>query len=99
MISLFIDTSISFPTISLVKDNDVLYEFHEEIKSDMSSKILPIIDEGLKKLNLSLDNGDNAITLSFLLRVFLDGTPNRSIQRGGNSANSISHGDKPGTHS
>ena len=55
MISLFIDTSISFPTISLVKDNEVLYEFHEKIKSDMSSRILPIIDEGLKKSNLTLN--------------------------------------------
>ena len=54
MISLFIDTSISFPTISLIRDNEVLYEFHEEIKCDMSSKILPIIDEGLRKTNLTL---------------------------------------------
>jgi len=55
MISLFIDTSISFPTISIVKDNEVLYNFHDEIRSDMSSKILPIIDESLKKLNMSLN--------------------------------------------
>lgn len=54
MISLFIDTSISFPTISLIRDNQVLYEFHEEIKCDMSSKILPIIDEGLRRTNLTL---------------------------------------------
>ena len=56
MISLFIDTSISFPTISLIRDNEVLYEFHEEIKCDMSSKILPIIDEGLRKTNLTLSS-------------------------------------------
>lgn len=54
MISLFIDTSISFPTISLVKDNRVLFNFQEEIKSDMSSKILPIIDLILQKSNLSI---------------------------------------------
>ena len=54
MISLFIDTSISFPTISLVKDAEVLFNFHEEIKSDMSSKILSIIDLGLEKSKLSI---------------------------------------------
>lgn len=54
MIFLFIDTSISFPTISLVKDGEVLFNFHEEIKSDMSSKILSIIDFGLKKSNISI---------------------------------------------
>ena len=54
MIFLFIDTSISFPTMSLVKDGEVLFNFHEEIKSDMSSKILSIIDFGLKKSNISI---------------------------------------------
>ena len=47
MICVFIDTSISFPTISIVKDDTVLFEYHEEIKNDMSSKILPILDEAL----------------------------------------------------
>lgn len=64
MISLFIDTSISFPTISLVRDDEVLYEFHEEIKSDMSSRILPIIDEGLKKTNLTLNSIDNIFVVT-----------------------------------
>ena len=64
MISLFIDTSISFPTISLIRDNVVLYEFHEEIKSDMSSKILPIIDEGLKKSNLTLNSINNIFVVT-----------------------------------
>lgn len=56
MISLFIDTSISFPTISLIEDNEILFYFHDEIRSDMSSKILPIIDQGLKELNISLNS-------------------------------------------
>jgi tRNA threonylcarbamoyladenosine biosynthesis protein TsaB len=64
MISLFIDTSISFPTISLIRDNEVLYEFHEEIKNDMSSKILPIIDEGLKKSNLTLNLINNIFVVT-----------------------------------
>ena len=64
MISLFIDTSISFPTISLIRDNEVLYEFHEEIKSDMSSKILTIIDEGLKTSNLTLNSINNIFVVT-----------------------------------
>lgn len=56
MISLFIDTSISFPTISFVKNDEVLFYFHEEIKFDMSSRILPIIDLGLKEANISLNS-------------------------------------------
>ena len=64
MISLFIDTSISFPTISLIRDNEVLYEFHEEIKSDMSSRILPIIDEGLKKSKLTLNLINNIFVVT-----------------------------------
>lgn len=64
MISLLIDTSISFPTISLTKDNEVLYEFHEEIKSDMSSKILLIMDQGLKKVNLTLSSINNIFVVT-----------------------------------
>ena len=64
MISLFIDTSISFPTIALIRDNEVLYEFHEEIKSDMSSKILTIIDEGLKTSNLTLNSINNIFVVT-----------------------------------
>lgn len=64
MISLFIDTSILFPTVSIIRDNKVLYEFHEQIKSDMSSKILPIIDEGLKKINLSLNSIDKIFVVT-----------------------------------
>lgn len=64
MISLFIDTSISFPTICLLRGNDVLFNFHQEIKSDMSSKILPIIDNGLKAANLSLDSIDKIFVVT-----------------------------------
>lgn len=55
MICLFIDTSISFPTVSIVKGDEVLFNFHDEIKTDMSSKILSIIDEAVKSCNLSLN--------------------------------------------
>ena len=64
MITLFIDTSISFPTISLLKDNKILFNFCEEIKSDMSSKILPIIDEALNKINLEMNSIHNIFVVT-----------------------------------
>ena len=64
MIALFVDTSISFPTISLVKDNEVLFKFHSEIKSDMSSKILTIIDEALNNSDLSLKSIDKIFAVT-----------------------------------
>lgn len=58
MIYLFIDTSISYPTISLINDNKIFFEFHDEIKYDMSSRILPIIKDALSNNNLSLNSVD-----------------------------------------
>lgn len=54
MIYLFIDTSISFPTIALIKNNEVLFNYHEEIKNDMASKIMTIIEKGLNESNISV---------------------------------------------
>lgn len=64
MTSLFLDTSTSFPTIALVKDNDVLFNYHEEIKNDMSSKILPIIEKGLKENNISIKSIDKIFVVN-----------------------------------
>jgi len=64
MISLFIDTSIFVPTIALVKDDAVLFYYHEEIRSDMSSKILPIIDKALSESNISLKSIDNVFVVT-----------------------------------
>lgn len=55
---LLIDTTSSYVTVSIVEDNNILYNYHEEIKSDMSSRILPIIDEGFKNINFSLRDID-----------------------------------------
>ena len=49
MISLLIDTSTSNLTVSIINNQEVIYKYQETILSDMSSKILPIIDNGLKK--------------------------------------------------
>lgn len=64
MISLFIDTSIFVPTIALVKDNGLLFYYHEEIKNDMASKILPIIEKGLNQNNLSINLIDRILVVT-----------------------------------
>ena len=58
MISLLIDTTTSNITVSIVKDQKILYKYQEKILTDMSSKILPIIDKGLKENKLFLNDID-----------------------------------------
>lgn len=58
MISLLIDTSTSNITVSIIDRNNILYNYQEVIKVDVSSKLMPIIDEGLKKNNLLLNDID-----------------------------------------
>lgn len=55
---LLIDTTTSNVTVSIIENNKILYNYHNKILSDMSSKIIPIIDEGLKKLNCSIKDID-----------------------------------------
>ena len=64
MISLLIDTSTSNLTVSIINNEEVLYKYQETILSDMSSKLLPIIDNGLKEHNLKLENIDKIFVVS-----------------------------------
>ena len=64
MMYLLIDTSLKYPTVSIVEDDKILYLFHEEINSDMSSKIMPIIDEGFKSINKSIDDIDKIFVIN-----------------------------------
>lgn len=64
MMYLLIDTSLKYPTVSIVEDDKILYLFHEEIDSDMSSKIMPIIDEGFKSINKSIDDIDKLFVIN-----------------------------------
>lgn len=64
MISLLIDTTTSNLMVSIIKDQDVLYKYQENILSDMSSKLLPIIDSGLKQLNLKLNDIDKIFVVN-----------------------------------
>lgn len=56
MRSLLIDTTSSFINVSIIEDNNILYSYNDEIKKDMSSMIIPIIDEGFKTVNFSLND-------------------------------------------
>ncbi len=56
MIYLLIDTTTSHITVSILKNSEILYKHCENIISDMSSKILPIIDECLNNSGVSLND-------------------------------------------
>lgn len=64
MISLLIDTSTSNLAVSIIKGQEVIYKYQETILSDMSSKLLPIIDNGLKELDLKLENIDKIFVVN-----------------------------------
>ncbi|MBQ2947296.1 MAG: tRNA (adenosine(37)-N6)-threonylcarbamoyltransferase complex dimerization subunit type 1 TsaB [Bacilli bacterium] len=64
MISLLIDTSTSNLTVSIIHNQEVIYTYQETILTDMSSKLLPIIDKGLKENNLKLGNIDKIFVVN-----------------------------------
>jgi len=64
MRSLFIDTATSYVTISIIKDNNILYKFQEFIKDDMSSKILPIIETGFNNVDFNLKELDRIFVVN-----------------------------------
>ena len=64
MMYLLIDTSLKYPTVSIIEDNKILYLFHEEIDSDMSSKIMPIIDKGFKSINKDIYDIDKIFVIN-----------------------------------
>ena len=64
MMYLLIDTSLNYPTVSIIKDDKILYLFHNKIDSDMSSKIMPIIDEGFKSINKEINDIDKIFVIN-----------------------------------
>lgn len=64
MKSILIDTSTANVTISIVYDNKVLYCYSDEIKNDMSSRILSIIDMALNKTNLKVKDLDKIFVIN-----------------------------------
>lgn len=61
---LLIDTSSSNVTVSIIENKNILYNYQEKITSDMSSKIMPIIDEGFKNINFSLNDIDKIFVVN-----------------------------------
>lgn len=61
---LLIDTSTSNIIVSIIDNDKILYECKENILYDMSSKILPIIDNGLKNSGLMLADIDKIFVVN-----------------------------------
>lgn len=61
---LFLDTSSFFVTVSILDNNKILYLYQDEIKDDMSSKIMPIISEGFSKLSISIKDIDKIMVVN-----------------------------------
>ena len=53
---LFIDTSTLYINIAIIDENKILYNHSEKVEKDMSSKIIPIIDEGFKQCSFNLQD-------------------------------------------
>lgn len=61
---LLIDTTTYNITVSIIENQNILYNFQENILSDMSSKLLPIIDNGLKENKLTLEDIDKIFVVN-----------------------------------
>lgn len=61
---LFIDTSTSFFTLSILTDNEVLYNHYVESRNDVASKIIPTLDQALTELNLEIEDIDKIFVVN-----------------------------------
>lgn len=61
MICLFFDTSSEKLNVSLIKDDNVLYEKQMETQNDHSSYLVPYIDEAFKNNNMNFKDIDRII--------------------------------------
>ena len=61
---LLIDTSSSNVLVSIIQDYKIIGLFNEEIKDDMSSQILIILDNCLKQANVSLEDIDKLFVVN-----------------------------------
>ncbi len=64
MRSLFIDTSSFFMHVAVVEDKKVLFHFEEEIKNDMASRIVPVIEEAFQDLDFSIKDIDKIFVVN-----------------------------------
>lgn len=59
MTNLFIDTCNSNLTIALTEDNNILYFYNEQVKTELSSKIFPVMQEAFVNAKLDPKDIDN----------------------------------------
>ena len=55
---LLLDTSSSNVLVALIENNKIIYEYRKKVDSDLASKILTIIDNGLKDCNSKINDID-----------------------------------------
>ena len=58
---LLIDTTTSFVTVSIIYSDKVLYYFHDCIKDDMASKLVPILEEAFNSVDFKLKDIDKIL--------------------------------------
>lgn len=61
---LFLDTSSFFVTVALIDNNNLVYLFQDEIKDDMSSKIMPIISKAFDSVSYSIKDIDKLMVVN-----------------------------------
>ena len=64
MRSLLIDTSSFFMHVAVLEDKNVLYHFKEEIKMDMASRIVPVIEEAFQNLSFKIEDIDKIFVVN-----------------------------------
>ena len=61
---LLIDTSSANVIVSIIENNNILYCYNRYVESDLSSKILTIIDEGLRTRDTNLKSIDKIFVVN-----------------------------------
>ena len=61
---LFIDTSSFFVSIGIIDDNKILSLYQDEVRDDMSSKIMPIISESFDSVAFSIKDIDKIMVVN-----------------------------------
>lgn len=61
---LFMDTSSFFINVAIVEDNKILHSHFEEIKKDMSSRIIPLIEDCFNNVNFNIDDIDKLFVVN-----------------------------------
>lgn len=58
MIELFLDTSTKYVTLSIIRNNEECYFFHDKVFEDLSIKIIPLIKQAFLECELDIKDID-----------------------------------------